>query len=132
MQNFIMCIEEVIDKPEDPDIWIVFESESDLHEFESLHKLLWNIQFNPYMSSIKKYSIDHSSFYQILMKDHGKEILASLIYKTCSFLKNVSESGAIYGNLRSENLLIKFNNTRTKIERIKFLCFGHVTEVDSA
>lgn len=60
------------------------------------------------------------------------KILAQIIQITCHFLKNVADAGAVYGNLRIENILVKLDTAKTKVEGIKFLNVGHVIEIESA
>lgn len=49
----------------------------------------------------------------------------------CQLLKGVADIGAIYGNLRTENTLIKLSKDRT-IECVKFLNFEVLKEIESA
>lgn len=44
----------------------------------------------------------------------------------------MEEAGAIYGNLRAESILIKFDHRRTCIEEIKYLNFYQVIEIEDA
>ena len=42
----------------------------------------------------------------------------------------VFKIGAVYGNLRIENLLIKMSKDQTKIKAVKFLHFGHLVRLE--
>lgn len=41
-------------------------------------------------------------------------------------LQLVENTGAIYGNLRAENILLKMSGDMKKVEKLKFLNFGHL------
>ena len=75
---------------------------------------------------VKTCGIEHLHFYEMLSSDDGKCQLAFLISEVCRMLQIVSKIGAIYGNLRLENILLKFNLSKYKIEGVKFLNFGSV------
>lgn len=76
MRNVILGIQEVIDDEEDSeDVWVVYEQDHNLEEYQCLHQLLWNIEFNP-KTSVKTYTVTHSTFYEILSNSHGKTILS--------------------------------------------------------
>ena len=38
----------------------------------------------------------------------------------------------MYGNLRAENIMIKFDLAKSKIEQIKFLSFGSIVQIEEA
>lgn len=44
----------------------------------------------------------------------------------------MADAGAVYGNLRIENILVKLDTAKTKVEGIKFLNVGNVIEIESA
>lgn len=50
----------------------------------------------------------------------------------CELLKCISAIGAIYANLRTENIMIKLNAAKDKIEEIKFMNFGYMVEIESS
>ena len=39
--------------------------------------------------------------------------------------------GAMYGNLRAENILLKLNEAKNKVECVKFLNFGYLLQIDN-
>lgn len=45
---------------------------------------------------------------------------------------NVASIGAMYGNLRPENIMIKLNPQETKIEVIKFISFRYMCDIEDA
>lgn len=45
---------------------------------------------------------------------------------------NLDSIGAIYCQLRPENIVLFFNEDQTKIENVKFLSFGNLTLVENA
>lgn len=47
-------------------------------------------------------------------------------------MKNIADTGAMYGNLRTENIVIKLSRDKKKIEGVKFLNFGHLVEIEQA
>lgn len=47
MRNLVFDIQEIIDKPTDLDVWVVYQSEKELKNAHSLHKMLWEISFDP-------------------------------------------------------------------------------------
>ena len=79
---------------------------------------------------MKTYQLQHSIFYEYLQKHDGVRNLAFLIKTTCELLKNIEGIGAMHCNLRVENIALKFN--QTEIESIKFLGFGHITDIEQA
>ena len=58
--------------------------------------------------------------------------MATLIVKICTLLKSISDIGAMYGNLRAENILIELTPNKTKIKNVKFLNFVHLIEIKDA
>lgn len=66
------------------------------------------------------------------MKDHGKVHLVNIINTICELLKTIADIGAIYGNLRIENIIIKLNHTATKILSVKFLGFGSIIKIEDS
>lgn len=61
---------------------------------------------------VKICDIKHLSFYEMLSEEEGKSQLAFLISEICKMLQIVYKVGAIYGNLRIENILLKMNITK--------------------
>lgn len=96
-----------------------------------MHQALWDISFDP-QKVVKTYSLDHACFFDILNQQDGRKYLAYLIYTICSLLKNIADIGAMYGNVRTENIMIKLDLAKTKIESIKFLSFGHIVQIEEA
>lgn len=47
-------------------------------------------------------------------------------------LKAVSSIGAMYSNLRTENIMIKLNAAKDKIEDVKFMSFGYLVKIENA
>ena len=72
----------------------------------------------------KHYQVEHGEFYTMLCKYKGMKHLATLIHKICQFLKKLDDKGLVYGNLRAENIMVKFDRYRSRIEQIRFLDFG--------
>lgn len=52
--------------------------------------------------------------------------------KICTLLKNIAHIGAMYGNLRTENILIKLSPNKKQIKNVKFLQFGHLIKIEDA
>ena len=115
MRNFVFEIQEVIDKQSNLDIWVVYNSDSDLDKCYSLYTLLWDIHFDP-SKVVKNYEIQHEWFYKILSGENGKANLALIIDSICDVLKMIADIGAMYGNLRVENLIIKMDNAKSTIK----------------
>ena len=53
------------------------------------------------------------------------------MHKICVFLTKLTEMGVLYGNLRPENILIKFDKYKSRIEQVKFIDFGCVTDAEN-
>ena len=116
MRNLVFDIHEVIDDEKNLDVWVVYQSEKDLENAYSLHKLLWKVHFDP-RKVVKNYQLEHTDFYRILNQGKdGKAQLANLILQICVLLKNIADTGAMYGNLRTENIIIKMSRDKKKIE----------------
>ena len=47
MRNLVFDIEEIIDKPTDLDVWVVYQTEKELENVHCLHQLLWKVKFDP-------------------------------------------------------------------------------------
>ena len=67
MKNLILDIEDVINRPVDIDVWIVFHPEKSLDHAHSLQMLLWDQSFDP-TQAVKNYKMKHSTFYKLLFK----------------------------------------------------------------
>ena len=65
MRNLVFDIKEVIDKPTDLDVWVVYQTEKELDMYHSLKLLLWDVQFDP-KKVVKNYHLKHHTFYHIL------------------------------------------------------------------
>lgn len=72
------------------------------------------------------HEVTHGKFYKLIQGTNGLSHLAWLIRMLCQFLKTVREMGINYGNLRAENVLIKFARDGKRIESIKLINFGCV------
>ena len=55
---------------------------------------------------VKNYKIEHSIFYEMLKSELGTEKLAYLIHTISFLLNKVADIGALYGNLRTENIIL--------------------------
>lgn len=131
MKNSVFQIEEIIDEPSAKDVWVVYKTEPGIERYQSLHACLFKISFDP-QTSIKTYTVNHSAFYEMLRRDTGKTQLANLIQKICELLGNIANIGALYGNLRAENTLLKLDEEMTKIEYVKFLGFGSLVAIEDS
>lgn len=61
--------------------------------------------------------------------------MATLIKQVCQFLVRISDMGLMYGNLRPENILVKFYQKSQQKEHVldvKFLGFTHMTSIEAA
>ena len=56
MRNLVFNKIELINEPEDLDVWVVFQPERDLNQYYSLYNLLWNVSFDP-SKVIKNYEV---------------------------------------------------------------------------
>ena len=56
---------------------------------------------------MKHYDLNHGKFYEILEHDNGKQHLALIIQTACKLIQTISEIGAMHGNIRLENIMIK-------------------------
>ena len=56
MRNLVFNKIELINEPEDLDVWVVFQPERDLKQYYSLYNLLWNVSFDP-SKVIKNYEV---------------------------------------------------------------------------
>lgn len=93
--------------------------------------MLWKVNFDP-RKVVKNYQLEHHTFYHILSQADGKKQLGNLIIEICTLLKNIADTGAMYGNLRTENIIIKMSRDNKKIEGVKFINFGHLIEIEEA
>ena len=126
MKNFVFDLLTLNETEED--VWIIFKSEEELDKYYSLSELLFDIDYNP-SKLAKTYELKHSTFYEMLSRSDGMKQLALLMTRISRFLKAFVDIGAIYGNLRTENILIKLSRKNT-IENVKFLRSAKVTEID--
>ena len=129
MRSLLFEIQEVQEKEQD--VWVIYQSESALEHTQSLYNLLWQIEFDA-GKVVKKYQIQHSTFYNIILRGNGKKQLGNLILKICTLLRNIADIGAMYGNLRTENILINLSPDKKEIKNVKFLHFGHLTKIEDA
>lgn len=130
MLNLVFEVDEILDDKANPDVWVIYQTEEELEKYWSLNQLLFDIKFDP--SHVTKiYELQHSIFFKMLSKDDGKYQLAKLITYMCSLLKGVADIGAIYGNLRTENVLIKLGKD-DDIESVKFINFHTLKEIETA
>ena len=132
MRNLLFEVVRVIDIDDDPDIWIVFQPEKDLHEYHSLYNLLWTITFDA-SKVVKNYLVNHSTFYNMITKDAaGKMHIAQVTSTVCELLQTIANIGMIYGNLRLENIVLKLDRKHENIERIRFLGFGSLSTIENS
>ena len=89
--------------------------ENDTDCYSSLDSLLYKVTFNS-TDENQNYTVEHGDFYSMLSRNKGVKHLATLIHKVCMFIKKMNELGLIYGNLRPENILIKFDKFKSRIE----------------
>lgn len=67
------------------------------------------------------------------MQKDGKRHLALLLRSACDFLKNIEDIGAMYANLRTENVIIMFDGpAKNDIVGIKFLNLGHMISIEDS
>lgn len=90
-------------------MWIIYKPDKNLIHTYSLDRLLWKISFDS-ENFVKYYKIKHSTMYSILTSEHGMENLAFLIYSICTILKKISDIGAIFANLRMENVIVTLDH----------------------
>ena len=45
-------------------------------------------------------------------------------------IKSIADIGLMYGNLRTENVLLKFNKQMNNIQKVKFINFGTVVAIE--
>lgn len=96
-------------------------------QFISLKDALFQCELKRTGPASGHYAIDHGDFYKTITQGPtGLSNLAWLIRMLCQFLKTLHEQGINYGNLRSENILIKFAPNGKKIESLKLINFGHI------
>ena len=101
-------MQEIIDEPSNLDVWVVYQPEEDVEYCQSLHKALWNISFDP-DQDVKNYEVQHAKFFELLAEKDGKRHLANLMKTTCELLRKIEDIGAMYANLRPENIILMFN-----------------------
>ena len=65
MRNLCIKLDYIIDKADQEDIWMVYESEEGIDQYESLSQLLWQISFDPKKKQLC-YEVRHGPFYKIL------------------------------------------------------------------
>ena len=68
----------------------------------------------------------------MLKSESGKEKLAYLIHTISFLLNKVADIGALYGNLRTENIILILDKQNTKILDIRFLGFGSITYIEES
>jgi len=68
----------------------------------------------------------------MLKTESGKEKLAYLIHKISFFLNKVADIGALYGNLRTENIILILDKQQSKILDVRFLGFGSITYIEGS
>lgn len=78
MKNLVIQVKEIIDDANLQDIWVVFEGEDQMDQYQTLHSCLFKIKYDT-KTQFKTYTVDHSVFYQILQQDQGIGILGSMI-----------------------------------------------------
>ena len=77
--------------------------------------------------------IYHSVFFKITNdEEDGKRHLANMIKLVCELIQKLTDIGVMYGNLRTENLMIKLCPNHENIEDIKFLSFCNMVKFDQA
>ena len=68
----------------------------------------------------------------LLKTESGKEKLAYLIHKISFFLNKVADIGALYGNLRTDNIILILDTKQTNIIDVRFLGFGNITYIEDS
>lgn len=124
-------ISEILDEPNDPDVWVVYEPTPDLLQYRSLQDCLFSISIQTQKSMIS-YQVKHSAFFKVLAQKEGKEHLGQFIKTLCELLSILEGAGAVCANLRPENILIKFNDEQSKIENVKFIGLKNLVSAKEA
>lgn len=130
LNEFVFSSEGIINDEELEDIWSLYKVDHDSDCYSSLDSLLYKISFDS-QSEERLYQVEHGEFYNMLTKYKGIKHLATLMHKICVFLTKLTEMGVLYGNLRPENILIKFDKYKSRIEQVKFIDFGCVTDAEN-
>lgn len=127
--DYFFSTEGIINDEHQEDIWSIYKVCGEFDCYQSLDHLLYSISFDS--TNLKKqYQVDHGEFYNMLQRNKGMKHLATLMLKICQFLQKLREIDMVYGNLRPENILIKFDRFKSRIESIKLIDFGSTTEFD--
>ena len=128
LNQYVFSYEGIINKEELDDIWSIYKVDhKEGSQYVSLYDALFTINLcikSPKSQSF--YEVTHGQLFQLLTGPDGLSNLASLIKMICNFLNIIHEMGMNYGNLRSENILLKFSLDGSRIESIKFINFGYV------
>lgn len=149
LRQFVFKYEGVIDRDDLDDIWAIYRvaqqsasasdqspnrsSFSTACEYVSLKDSLFQTVLWRTGSSTGHYQIEHGPFYKTITQDEqGLSHLAWLVRMLCQFLKTLHELGINYGNLRAENILVKFGAGNKKIESIKLINFGHTMTLNAS
>lgn len=131
LQNFVFNYEGIINDEDLEDIWSIYQIEEQADKYRSLYDCLYSVKFNS-KSPTKQYDIEHNGFYNMLVEDNGLKHLAKLIQSICYFLDQIADMRMIYGNIKPENIMIKFDEKNEKIENVKFINFGAVIQLENA
>ena len=73
------------------------------------------------------YQIKHSHIYNLLKSQQGHAQLVAIVTSICKLLQLIANIGALYGNLRIENILVKLSRNLQSIEQVKFINLGYLT-----
>lgn len=129
MHNLMFEFQEDVD--DEHDVWIIYKEDKDLPRYQSLANSLWNVYFDS-QEAVQTYQVEHSIFYEMISKEDGKKQLANMIKTICELLENISNIGTMYANLRLENIVIRIDENKTRIEGMKFLSFGHLISIEDS
>ena len=105
------------------DIWTPIHTGTDCSRFHSLQESLFEIDLQT-NHGLQYYIVRHGFFYDILLGEDGMKNLAFLISKIAHFLHKIQSIGYFYGNVRLENIFVKFDDKKTRILDVKFVNLG--------
>ena len=89
------------------------------------------------MKTVNNYKLNHGKFYKIFSeededgyKTFGKTNVSLLISHICLLLKATNNIGAMFGNLRLENIIVMMDRSKRLILKIGFIGFEYLTRCD--
>jgi serine/threonine protein kinase len=72
--------------------------------------------------------VTHGKFYQLLIKDVS--VLVDFIKQAACILDALQSALMVHGDLKTDNLLVEFNEDKTKLLNVKLIDFGSSFEFD--